>query len=315
MKPLNIIFAGTPEFAAEILTLLAKTPHPIIAAYSQPDRPQGRGRKLLATPVKQQAIALNIPVFQPLSLKTTEAQDKLRELKPDLMVVAAYGMLLPQAVLDIPRLGCINVHTSLLPRWRGAAPIQRAIEAGDQESGVTIMQMDAGLDTGDILEQARCEIAQTDSSADLYRKLLMLTADVLPRVINDIAENNSQRQKQNQLGVTHAQKLSKQEACIDWTKTATALDCKVRAFNPWPIAYTVLDNENIRLWQVAALESNHDKVPGTIINHHADGIEVAAGSGSVLIKRLQLPGSKPLSARDILNSKAERFAVGRCFGQ
>ncbi|WP_235603053.1 methionyl-tRNA formyltransferase [Piscirickettsia litoralis] len=245
----------------------------------------------------------------------------MRELKPDLMIVAAYGMLLPQEVLDIPRLGCINVHTSLLPRWRGAAPIQRAIEAGDAESGVTIMQMDIGLDTGASLAQAKCAIANTDSSADLYNKLLDLTADVLPQVIDDIAEGKAICTRQDEAGVTYARKLSKQEACLDWSETAVQLDCKVRAFNPWPVAFSTLDGDNIRIWQAQAVTTvdnnalNKAAAPGTIIKHHLESIEVMTGSGSLLIKQLQLPGSKALSARDILNGKAERFAVGRCFGQ
>ncbi|ALB24275.1 Methionyl-tRNA formyltransferase [Piscirickettsia salmonis] len=323
MKSLKIVFAGTPEFAAEILSMVAKTSHQVIAVYSQPDRPQGRGRKLVATPVKQLAETLNIGVFQPESLKTLADQDALRALEPDLMIVAAYGMLLPEAVLKIPVLGCINVHTSLLPRWRGAAPIQRAIEAGDHESGVTIMQMDTGLDTGDSLAQARCAIACTDTSVDLYYKLLNLTADVLPQVINNLAENDVIRTAQGEQGATYARKLSKQEACLDWSDSAVMLDCKIRAFNPWPIAFSVLDGENVRIWQAKVLTVASDRVvsrqyepePGTIIQHHAEGIEVMTGAGHLLIQQLQLPGSKVLSAREVLNGKAARFAVGRCFGE
>ncbi|OQX38727.1 MAG: methionyl-tRNA formyltransferase [Oceanospirillales bacterium LUC14_002_19_P2] len=312
-QPLRIVFAGTPEFASLHLQAVIDSPHEVIAVYSQPDRPAGRGRKLTPSPVKQLALEHNIPVYQPKTLKTEEARQELAALKPDLMVVVAYGLLLPQAVLDIPKYGCINVHGSILPRWRGAAPIQRSIAAGDKESGVTIMQMDAGLDTGDMLLKACCPIHADDSSQNLHDRLAEIGAPCLQQALDQIAAGTLTPEKQDDELANYAHKMSKEEGGIDWSKPAQELDCLIRAFNPWPVAWTKQEGERIRVWQATAIEAPSDKAPGTIVSADKQGIVVSCGTGCLVLKQLQLPGSRAMSVQDLLNSRSDQFAPGKRF--
>lgn len=316
-SPLRIVFAGTPEFAAESLNALLQTQHEVVAVYSQPDRPAGRGRDLKASPVKELAVARKIPVYQPLSLKTAEAQEELAALKPDLMVVAAYGLILPKVVLDTPRLGCINVHASLLPRWRGAAPIQRAILAGDTETGITIMQMDIGLDTGDMLYKVNCPISPNDTGSSLHDRLALLGGDALLAVIDAIEQGESLNpEKQDDSLANYAAKLTKEEAKIDWSWPAEQLARQVRAFNAWPVAYTTLKGQTVRVWSAKALTEDTTAPAGMIVRADRNGLAVAAGNGSLLqLEVLQLPGGKALPVSDLLNSRREQLAPGTVFGE
>lgn len=318
--PLRIIFAGTPEFAARHLQTLLDSPHQVVAVYTKPDSPAGRGKKLQASEVKVLAEAHSIAVYQPDSLKKAAAQQQLAALNADLMVVVAYGLLLPRAVLDAPRLGCINVHGSILPRWRGAAPIQRAIWAGDQETGVTIMQMDIGLDTGDMLNIEKCAIAATDTSASLYHKLAELGPAALGRTIERIASGTIEAQPQQDDQANYAKKLSKDEALIDWQLPATAIERCVRAFNPWPVSYLSLNERgkhiNVKVWQAAVAAESTAAAPGTVIAADKRGIRIATAQGEVLnITALQPPGKKRMAAHDLLNARAAWFTVGEIIGE
>ncbi|WP_419534092.1 methionyl-tRNA formyltransferase [Endozoicomonas sp.] len=313
MKSLRIIFAGTPEFASAHLQAILDSQHQVIAVYTQPDRPAGRGQKLMPSPVKSLALEHNIPVFQPKSLRNEDAQKELASLDADLMVVVAYGLILPQAVLDTPTLGCINVHGSILPRWRGAAPIQRAIEAGDTESGVTIMQMDAGLDTGDMLLKAFCPIHPTDTASNLHDRLIEVGQPALIQSLDDIAGGNIHPEKQDDKLANYAHKMSKEEARLDWQKSAQALDQQIRAFNPWPVAITALDDTNIRVWEAMALEESSTEEPGTLIKADKDGLDIACSEGTLRIKRLQLAGSRAMTVQELLNSKKAMFSTGKQF--
>lgn len=313
-RPLRLIFAGTPEFAAIHLASLIDSKHQLIAAYTQPDRPAGRGRKLQASPVKQLAETAGIPVYQPASLRDTQEQQALAELNADLMIVVAYGLILPQAVLDAPRLGCLNVHASLLPRWRGAAPIQRAIAAGDTETGITIMQMDAGLDTGDMLATARCPIARQTTAASLHDQLADLGAPLLLEVLEDLPSRQQLALKQDDAQATYASKILKPEAEIDWCQDAAILGRLTRAFNPFPICYTTLAGERVKIWQTQPAGTvSMPEAPGTILRADREGILVNCGGGQLNIQRLQLPGGKPLSAEQLLSSRAQQFAPGQQF--
>ena len=307
MKPLNIIFAGTPDFAARHLQALINSHHNVIAAYTQPDRPAGRGKKLTASPVKELALAHNIPVYQPGSLRKEPAQQELAALNADIMVVVAYGLILPKVVLDTPRLGCINVHGSILPRWRGAAPIQRALWAGDKETGVTIMQMDVGLDTGDMLLKTYLPIEDDDTSASLYEKLAQQGPDALLQALEGLANGTLAAEKQDEALANYAEKLSKEEARLDWTKSATQLWQEVRAFNPWPVSYFEHQGNTIKVWQTQVSTTSSNAAPGTIISASKKGIEVATGDGVITLLSMQLPGKKPLSVADILNARGEWF--------
>ena len=313
MKSLRIIFAGTPEFASAHLQAILDSQHQVIAVYTQPDRPAGRGQKLMPSPVKSLALEHNIPVFQPKSLRNEDAQKELASLDADLMVVVAYGLILPQAVLDTPTLGCINVHGSILPRWRGAAPIQRAIEAGDTESGVTIMQMDAGLDTGDMLLKAFCPIHPTDTASNLHDRLIEVGQPALIQSLDDIAGGNIHPEKQDDKLANYAHKMSKEEARLDWQNSAQALDQQIRAFNPWPVAITALDDTNIRVWEATALEESSTEEPGTLIKADKDGLDIACSEGTLRIKRLQLAGSRAMTVQELLNSKKAMFSTGKQF--
>ncbi|QFI39632.1 methionyl-tRNA formyltransferase [Moritella marina ATCC 15381] len=308
-KPLRIIFAGTPDFAAKHLSALINSEHEVIAAYSQPDRPAGRGKKLKPSDVKQLAVSHDIPVFQPVSLRQEDAQQELAALNADLMVVVAYGLILPQVVLDTPRLGCINVHGSLLPRWRGAAPIQRSIWAGDAETGVTIMQMDLGLDTGAMLHKVTCPIADDETSASLYDKLAELGPQGLLETLAQISNNTAVAEVQNDEQSNYAAKLSKEEANIDWTQSAVEIERQVRAFNPWPVSYTQIAEQNVKIWQTSVSDEITDAQPGTVISATKQGIQVATGNGVLTLLNMQLAGKKAMPVQDILNARKEWFTV------
>ena len=311
---LRIVFAGTPEFAAAHLrALFGWKGGEVIAVYSQPDRPAGRGKKLAMSPVKELASQHELPVYQPLTLRNSEAQAELRALQADIMVVVAYGLILPAAVLTTPRLGCINVHASILPRWRGAAPIQRAIEAGDNETGVTIMQMDVGLDTGDMLDIVRCKIENDETAASLHDKLALIGAPALIATLEQLAANSATPEKQNDALTCYAAKISKEEAALDWNKNAIVLDRQIRAFNPTPVAYGTIDGERVKIYR-ARTEAKTNTKPAEIISADKSGIVVGCGGNSCLrILDLQLPGGKILSAGEMLNGRADLFKPGRSF--
>lgn len=314
-NPLNIIFAGTPDFAATHLKALIDSSHNVIAVFSQPDRPAGRGNKLTASPVKQLAVEHNIPVYQPATLKTEEIQKIIADLNADIMIVVAYGLILPQAVLDMPKLGCLNVHGSLLPRWRGAAPIQRACWAGDSETGITIMQMDAGLDTGDMLYKLACPIEANDTSATLYEKLAKLGPQALLDTLTLINQGKVKPEKQQQSQATYAEKLSKQEAKLDWNLSAKQLERCVRAFNPWPVSYFEVNGEPVKVWQAQVITVEHNQLIGTILQVDKKGICIATSDGALNMTVLQPAGKKPMSAQDLLNSRKAWFEVGKILGK
>ncbi|MGI9897953.1 methionyl-tRNA formyltransferase [Vibrio natriegens] len=309
-QSLRIVFAGTPDFAARHLAALLSSEHEVIAVYTQPDRPAGRGKKLTASPVKNIALEHDIPVYQPENFKSDEAKQALADLNADIMVVVAYGLLLPQAVLDTPKLGCINVHGSILPRWRGAAPIQRSIWAGDAETGVTIMQMDIGLDTGDMLKIATLPIEATDTSASMYEKLADLGPQALIDCLADIAANKAVPVKQDDELANYAKKLSKEEARINWSDNAEHIERCVRAFNPWPMSHFEAAENSIKVWQSRVAEQTSDKPAGTIVQADKTGIYVATGNGVLVLEQLQVPGKKAMPVQDILNSRASWFEVG-----
>ncbi|MDD0969490.1 MULTISPECIES: methionyl-tRNA formyltransferase [Pseudomonas] len=311
-EPLRIVFAGTPEFAAEHLKALLDSPYEIVAVYTQPDRPAGRGQKLMPSPVKQLALENNIQVLQPPTLRNADAQAELAALKPDLMVVVAYGLILPQAVLDIPRLGCINSHASLLPRWRGAAPIQRAVEAGDAESGVTVMRMEAGLDTGPMLLKVVTPISAEDTGGSLHDRLAEMGPTAVVQAIAGLAAGTLEGEVQNDELATYAHKLNKDEARIDWSRPAVELERLVRAFNPWPITHSTLNGEALKV--LAATLADGNGAPGTILGASKDGLLVACGEQALCLTRLQLPGGKALNFSDLFNSRREKFATGTVLG-
>lgn len=302
---MRIVFAGTPEFAVSSLRAAARH-HEVVAVYTQPDRPAGRGRGLVPSPVKLEAVARGIPVYQPESLKDEAAQQQLRDLQPDLMVVVAYGLILPKAVLAIPTHGCWNVHASLLPRWRGAAPIQRAIQAGDAKTGVCLMQMEAGLDTGPVLLHQELPIAATDTGGQLHDKLAELGAQVLSDGLGLLrAGIKPIARPQPEQGVTYAHKLDKAEARLDWALDAGALARTVRAFNPWPIAEATLAGERVRIHGAVALDEAHGQAPGTVLAASRDGIDIACGQGALRLRVLQREGGKAITAADYLNARRD----------
>ncbi|WP_456405237.1 methionyl-tRNA formyltransferase [Thiolapillus sp.] len=301
-NPLRIVFAGTPEFSVPPLQALLNSEHKVVAVYTQPDRPSGRGRKLLPGPVKSLAVEAGAPLYQPASLKPAEEVEALRALAPDLMVVVAYGLLLPETVLGIPRLGCVNIHASLLPRWRGAAPIQRAIQAGDAESGVSIMRMDKGLDTGPVYLTKRIALAADETGGSLHDKLSVLGAEALMEALPGIADGSLQPAPQDDAHATYAAKLEKKEAQIDWNLPATDIERQVRAFNPWPVAYTRYENANLRIWDAHAIDGVTAE-PGTVMSATREGVDVSTGNGLLRITRLQMPGKRAMDAQDFINSQ------------
>jgi methionyl-tRNA formyltransferase len=308
---LRIIYAGTPDFSVAALQALIASPHEVIAVYTQPDRPAGRGRGLQMSAVKQEALKHDIAVYQPVSLRDETAQQELSSLDADLMVVTAYGLLLPVEVLQAPRLGCINIHASLLPRWRGAAPIQRAIQAGDKKTGITIMQMDQGLDTGDILAVAECEIAAHDTGSSLHDKLMLLGAETLMSVLPAIADNTVRAVKQDDAHACYASKLNKAEARVNWSQPAVEIERLIRAFNSWPVAYCEFDKKGkpskLRLWQAEVVAGSlpaANAVPGQVVAESVAGIDVLTADGILRITELQAEGKRRMKAADFLNANS-----------
>lgn len=308
---MRLVFAGTPDFAATALKALIAAGHTIVGVYSQPDRPAGRGRKLQPSPVKQVALDHEIPVYQPETLKTPEAQKQLADLNPDVMIVAAYGLILPKAVLDIPTHGCLNIHASLLPRWRGAAPIQRAIAAGDDETGITIMQMDEGLDTGAMLLKSLTAIDDSDTGGSLHDRLAELGGNAIIKALELLRKGELTGEPQNDELACYASKLSKTEGHINWATDAKAIERLVRAFNPWPGTYTDLGDQRIRIHEARALVTTSDGLPGTVVQRDREGIDIACGNGTLRITRLQLPGSRAQSVNDLINGGKELLMPGQ----
>ena len=306
---MRIVFAGTPEFAAESLAALLASPHQVVAVLTQPDRPAGRGRALQPSPVKALAQAHGLPVLQPDTLREEATRHALAGFEPDVMVVVAYGLIIPKAILALPRLGCINVHGSLLPRWRGAAPIQRAIAAGDSETGVGIMQMEAGLDTGPVLLEVRTPIQPEDTGGSLHDRLARLGAEALVQALANLEALQQKARIQPDQGVTYAHKLTKEEALLDWHKPASVLAREVRAFNPWPVSWLARPDGPLRVW--AATAGSGSGQPGTVLSVSPAGIEVACGEGSLVLTSIQLPGKKALSVADLLRGRSDLFVPGQ----
>lgn len=308
--PLKIIFAGTPEFAAKHLEHLIECDYDVIGCYTQPDRPAGRGKKLQPSAVKTVALEHNIPVYQPASLKDEDAQKQLAELGADLMIVVAYGLILPKVVLDTPKHGCINVHGSILPKWRGAAPIQRSVLTGDAETGVTIMQMDVGLDTGDMLHIETLPIEADDTSGSVYEKLQNIGPSALVKTVELIANGNAVATPQNNDDATYAHKLTKEEAEINWQDSALQIERNIRGYQPWPVATMQLADNKIKVLASIASTGNDGDVPGTIISADKTGLVIATGNGRITITKLQPPGKKPMQIADFVNGRSEWVVPG-----
>lgn len=312
---LRILFAGTPDFAASSLQALLDAGHDVIGVYTQPDRPAGRGRKLTPSPVKKVALEHELPVYQPLNFKQEEDRQTLADLNADLMIVVAYGLLLPKAVLEAPRLGCINVHASLLPRWRGAAPIHRALLAGDSETGVTIMQMDEGLDTGAMLLKKSCPITATETSGELHDKLAQIGAEALLESLPGIADQSIHHEVQDGSAANYAHKLEKAEGEIDWQRSAAEIAIQIRGLSPWPVAYSSLNGSPLRIWYAEATDQNcKGAAAGTIIRTDKKAIYVACGDNALKLLKIQLPGSKAMECSAVLNAKRDLFADGNQLG-
>lgn len=314
MPSLKLLFAGTPDFSAVHLKALIESEHQLIGVYTQPDRPAGRGKKLQASPVKRLAEQAAVPVFQPHSLRDAAARSQLAALGADALIVVAYGLILPQEVLDAPRLGCINVHASLLPRWRGAAPIQRAIEAGDSRTGTTIMQMDAGLDTGAMLATAECGIGPDTTASSLHDELARLGASLLLEVLADLPGFQARATAQDDSLATYARKILKTEAETDWSRSAAQLDRTIRAFNPFPVCFSVLRGTRVKIWRARpAGNAPLQEPPGTILRADRSGILVNCGEGQLNLEELQLPGGRPMTAQQLLNGSGDLLRPGHRF--
>lgn len=311
--PLTLVFAGTPEFAARHLDVIIDGPHTLAAVLTQPDRPAGRGKRLQPSPVKQRAERASVPVLQPDSLRDPAIQTELAALRIDALIVVAYGLILPTEVLALPRLGCLNVHASLLPRWRGAAPIQRAIEAGDTETGVCLMLMDQGLDTGPVLMRRSLSIADDHTAGSLTDALATLGQAALSDALIDLPTLLKTPEQQPDAGICYARKIDKAEACIDWSQSAHLLARRIRAFNPMPGCYTWLQADRFKIWQAFPSRSIHQHTPGEIVSASADGLEVACGEGSIRITHAQLQGGPAQSIGEILNGHLSRLQVGSRF--
>ena len=313
-QPLRIVFAGTPDFAAASLEALLNSHHKVVAVYTQPDRPAGRGKKLTPSPVKKLAQETGIPVCQPLSLKSTDEQQLLSQFNADLMVVVAYGLLLPKAILETPRLGCINVHASLLPRWRGAAPIERALMAGDSETGITIMQMDEGLDTGDMLHKVHCPIHDHDTAGHLHDRLMGLSGDALLTVVEQLADGSASPEVQDHDQANYAHKLLKGDRELDWEQSAIQLSRQIRGLNPSRVAFSYLSGQRVGIWNAQALEQSCQEPAGTLLAADNRGLQVATGAGVLQLTHLQLPGGRQLPVAELLNSRQDLFRAGNRFG-
>ncbi len=315
---MKIIFAGTPPFAAEHLkTLLGNFHHEVVCIYTQPDRPSGRGRKELSSPVKKVGLENNLTVRQPNSLNNSSEINFLKDLAPEILIVVAYGLIIPKAILDIPRYGCINVHTSILPRWRGAAPIQRAIEAGDKKSGVSIMQMDAGLDTGPILATSECNIDTNDSAGSLESKMMSLGPPLLLKVLTKIKLNDLDPTRQNKFEVSYAHKIKKNECQINWFESAMTLERRIRAFNPTSVMFSNFKNTRLKVWAAKPIDltecSSETAKPGEILSANNEGLLVQCSIGKLLITNLQMPGKTKMSFKEILKARKSFFTVGCIF--
>lgn len=306
IEPLRLIYAGTPAFAVPALQALIRNAHQVLAVYTQPDRPSGRGRKLQASPVKQLAGQYGIPVHQPLTLRDSSVQAALAEIKPDVMIVAAYGLILPPEVLAIPAKGCINIHASLLPHWRGAAPIQRALMAGDSKTGITLMQMNTGLDTGDILLQEAIPIGFADTGQILHDALSQLGGRLLLEGLKSLQAGCLHPVPQDESKASYAKKITKEEAWLDWRQSAESLERQIRAFNPWPVAQTMAMKKGeetvLRIWNAHVLHETTISPPGTVLRVSKEGVDIATGLGIVRARELQWPGSRSLSAADFVNA-------------
>jgi methionyl-tRNA formyltransferase len=310
---MKIIFAGTPEFAVPFLEALLKSEHQVLAIYTKIDKPAGRGLKLTASPIKECALKHQIQLYQPVTFKDTETQQQLKNLGADIFIDVAYGLLLPKTVLTATPSGCVNVHPSLLPRWRGAAPIPRAILAGDTVTGVSIMQLDEGLDTGDIYQQASFAIENTDTSATLFSKTIQIGIPLLLDTLKKIANGTATLTKQNAAEQTYANKITKDEAKINWHRSAIEIDRMIRAFNPWPIAYSEISGKNIRIWQAIPLLQTTTQPPGTIIATSDSGLDVATHNGIIRLQQIQLPGGKVLPVKEILKAQHKLFTSNTRF--
>lgn len=312
MRKLNIVFAGTPDISAQVLKDLYETEHNIQAVLTQPDRAKGRGKKVQFSPVKEVALENNTPVFQPLSFKKNpEVLEQIKELKPDVIVVIAYGIIVPKAFLDIPKYGCLNIHVSLLPKWRGAAPIQRAIQSEDSKTGICIMQMDEGLDTGDILNILEVDIKDSDTSQTLHDKFAKLSIQPLMETLDNIETIEHKPQEGEP---TYAHKITKQEGLVDFNKTSWQISCHIRAFTPWPSAFFILDNQTVKIGQFEILEQSCDKASGTILDISKLGFDVCTDDKVIRFKQLQFPNKKMLQIADILNGKDLSKYIGYKIG-
>ncbi|MGQ3891976.1 methionyl-tRNA formyltransferase [Legionella sp. CNM-4043-24] len=307
MSALRIVFAGTPEFGLPCLEALVSSRHEVVAVYTQPDRPAGRGRRLQASAVKAWAVAHDLPVYQPVNFKDDDSVETLRALQADVMVVIAYGLILPRRVLAVPKLGCVNVHASLLPRWRGASPIQHVLLHGDERSGVTIMQMDAGMDTGDSLCEVSCTLDPHETAGTLHDRLAAISAGPLLQTLDDLANGCAKPQPQDSTLATYAGKITKEQAQIDWSLPAAAIDRLIRAFNPWPIAYTHAGDEVLRIHEARIEAAKHHAQPGTVLAIDKQGLLVAAGDQALRVQRIQFPGGKVLSVADWLNARRDNL--------
>ncbi len=308
--PLTIVFAGTPSFAVPVLEKLLTSEHQIIAVYTQPDRPAGRGRQLSASPVKQVAQQHALPIYQPESLRDTTAQQQLAALHPDVMVVVGYGMILPEVVLNIPKYGCLNVHPSLLPKWRGATPVQSAILAGDTETGVAVMQLDKGMDSGDILQCETTTIGAEETSGELYDRLFTQGADLLLRTLADVETQQVKARPQQHDQATFAKKITKAQAEIDWQLPASKIHQQIRAFNPWPVAYTYFKQQPLKIWQASPVAGDTDDAPGTIVEVSKTALDIATGQGILRLQKVQQPGKKAMAIKDFINANQTSLKVG-----